>query len=248
MTVVVSIITPAFNAERTICQAIQSVQAQSFLNWEMLVVDDGSSDDTAAIVEQFMASDSRIRLQRQLENSGPARARNAALQVARGRYIAFLDSDDVWLPEKLERQLAFMTANEVAMSFTLYRRFDAENGEVGPLVVSPAIFTYSMLLKHTGIACLTVMLDRELTGPVEFPDVRHEDYAFWLQLLKKGIIAYGVMEDQARYRVAATSISGNKLQSAAWVWNIYRDVEKLSWLRASWCLLNYAWNAYKRDA
>jgi len=244
---VVSIITPAFNASHTIAQAIESVQAQTFQNWELLIVDDLSTDDTCAIVEKYVKVDDRIRLLQQRINGGPACARNAGLKVGVGRYVAFLDSDDYWLPAKLERQLSFMMANNVALSYTLYRRFTDDIECAGPLVSLPPFFTYEGLLKNTGIACLTAMVDRELAGVIEFPLIRHEDYALWLKLLKRGLVAYGLMEDLARYRVSNSSVSGNKLKSASWVWNIYRDGEKLSLPRAAWCFGNYAWNAYRRN-
>lgn len=244
----VSIITPAFNASRTIGQTMQSAQAQTFQNWEMIVVDDCSTDDTCSIVEGYAVSDRRIRLLRQTANGGPARARNAALKAAVGRFVAFLDSDDCWLPEKLERQLSFMAANDIALSYTLYRRFKDGRQDVGPLVKLPSTFTYKNLLKKTGIACLTVVVDMDRTGPIEFSAIRHEDYALWLKLLKRGFVAYGLMEDLARYRVSTASVSGNKLKSATWVWKIYRDAEKLSLPYASWCFVNYAWNAFRRNA
>ena len=247
MNPVVSIITPAFNARRTVAQAIESVQAQTFPHWKMVIVDDLSTDDTCSIVEAYVKADSRIRLLRQRINGGPACARNAGLKVAVGRYVAFLDSDDYWLPAKLERQLSFMMANNAALSYTLYRRFADDIAEAGPLVSLPPSFTYEALLKNTGIACLTVMVDRELTGVIEFPLIRHEDYALWLTLLKRGLVAYGLLEDLARYRVSNSSVSGNKLKSASWVWNIYRDGEKLSLPHAAWCFGNYAWNAYRRN-
>lgn len=244
----VSIITPAFNASSSIGQTIQSAQAQTFQNWEMIVVDDCSKDDTCSIVEGYAASDRRIRLLRQTANGGPARARNAALKAAVGRYVAFLDSDDCWLPVKLERQFGFMAANDIALSYTLYRRFRDGSEEAGPLVKLPSTLTYKDLLKNTSIACLTVMIDRDRTGLIEFSAIRHEDFALWLKLLKRGFVAHGLMEDLARYRVSSVSVSGNKLKSATWVWNIYRNVEKLNLPYSSWCFVNYVWNAYRRNA
>lgn len=244
---VVSIIMPAFNATRTIGQAIESAQAQTFKQWEMLVVDDFSGDDTCMIVERYAVLDKRIRLLRQGVNCGPACARNAGINAAVGRYIAFLDSDDCWLPEKLNRQLAFMMANEVSFSYTLYRRFTDNVDRPGPLLSLPSSFTYSQLLKNTGIGCLTAMIDRKLSGPIEFSGVRHEDYVLWLSILKRGFVAQGLMEDLGRYRISKSSISGNKLKSASWVWNIYRDVEKLNMVYAVWCFLNYAWNACRKN-
>ena len=247
MNPVVSIITPAFNASRTIAQTIESVQAQTYQHWEMVIVDDLSADDTCDVVEKYMKEDSRIRLLRQRINGGPACARNASLKAAVGRYVAFLDSDDYWLSAKLERQLSFMMASNVAFSYTLYRRFVDNIEEAGPLVDLPTSFTYEALLKNTGIACLTVMVDRELAGVIEFPLIRHEDYSLWLTLLKRGLVAHGLLEDLARYRVSSSSVSGNKLKSATWVWSIYRDGEKLSLPHAAWCFGNYAWNAYRRN-
>ena len=248
MSPVVSIITPAFNASHTIAQAIESVQAQTFQQWEMLIVDDLSTDDTCAIVETYVERDSRIRLLRQRINAGPASARNFGLKLATCRYVAFLDSDDYWLPEKLSRQLDFMMVNKVARSYTLYRRFKDDIEHAGPLINLPPFFSYEGLLKNSGVAsCLTSIIDRELVGLIEFPLIRHEDYGLWLKLLKRGLVAYGLMEDLARYRVSNSSVSGNKLKSALWVWNIYRDIEKLSLPHAAWCFGNYAWNAYRRN-
>lgn len=244
----VSIITPAFNSGRTIEQTIRSVQGQTFQNWELIIVDDCSTDDTCAIVENFRSADRRIRLLRQHANGGPAQARNAALKVAAGRYVAFLDSDDYWLSEKLERQLSFMSERQIALSYTLYRRFRDGSISESALAQIPSVFTYRDLLKNTGIACLTVMIDTDRTGPVQFSTIKHEDYVLWLSLLKRGFVALGLMEDLARYRVSAGSVSGNKLQSAVWVWNIYRTVEKLNLPNATWCFLNYAWNSFKRFA
>lgn len=242
----VSIITPAYNAALLIFHAIESVQAQTYTDWEMLIVDDCSKDNTCAIVEGYALADPRIHLIRQFENGGPAKARNTALKAASGRYIAFLDSDDLWLPEKLERQLAFMAEKNAAISYTLYRRFTENKDQPGKVITLPGSFSYRQLLKNTGIACLTVMIDTNITGPLEMQLVRHEDYALWLELLKRGLVAQGLMEDLARYRIAKTSVSGNKLRSVSWVWRIYRDVEKLSLLYASWCLLNYGWRAYRK--
>lgn len=243
----VSIVMPAYNAVKTIGQSIDSVQAQIFTDWELLVVDDCSSDETCSIVRGYTSIDNRINLIQQPTNAGPARARNVALRAARGRYIAFLDSDDCWPPQKLERQVNFMIERKSVLSYTLYRRFMADIKQPGPLVELPSSFTYTGLLKNTGIGCLTAMIDRELSGPIEFPLIRHEDYALWLSILKRGVVAHGLMEDLGRYRVSKSSISGNKFKSASWVWNIYRHVEKLNPLYAVWYFSHYAWNAYRKN-
>lgn len=243
----ISIVMPAYNAARTIRQSINSVQAQTFSDWELLVVDDCSIDETYSVVREYANLDKRINLIQQPKNAGPARARNTALHVAKGRYIAFLDSDDCWLSQKLDRQLRFMQERKAALSYTLYRRFTENIEDAGDLITVPASFNYKDLLKNTGIACLTVMIDREKCGFFEFQITRHEDYVLWLKLCRLGFGAEGLMEDLARYRVSSTSVSGNKLKSALWVWNVYRNVEKLNLLRATWCFSNYAWNAYTKN-
>lgn len=242
----VSIITPAFNAAHLISQTIESAQSQTFTDWEMLIVDDCSTDDTCNVVNSYAVSDSRIKLIRQSNNCGPAMARNIGLKAASGRYVAFLDSDDLWLPEKLKHQLAFMTEKNAAISYTLYRRFSEKSDQASNVITLPSSFNYNQLLKQTGIACLTVIIDTNIIGQIEMPLVRHEDYALWLKLLKRGYVAHGLMEDLALYRIVKTSVSGNKLKSITWVWRIYRDVEKLSFHYAAWCLLNYGWRAYRK--
>ena len=240
---IVSVITPVFNAANLVGQAIESVQSQTFPNWEMIIIDDCSSDDTCAVVRRYSSLDSRIRLISQKENGGAARARNVALRLAVGRYVAFLDSDDYWLPMKLELQLEFMVKTKSAISYTLYRRFTDKNNETSSLLPRIKTFNYHELLKNTGMACLTVMVDCSQTGAMQMPLVKHEDYALWLAILRKGFIAHGLQEDLARYRVSEKSLSSNKLKSATWVWNIYRNVEQLGYFYSMWCFCNYAWNA-----
>ncbi len=243
----VSIITPAFNAGRFIAETIASVQAQTYDQWEMIVVDDGSRDNTCEVVEALAKEDGRIRLLRLTINSGPAIARDTALQAARGRYIAFLDSDDLWLPEKLDRQLNFMQRRGVAFSYTQYRGISETGEACGRLIVVPPSLDYHQLLKNTAIATLTVMIDREKTGPLEMINTNYDDYALWLHLLKKGFIAFGLQEDLARYRVVGKSLSRRKGRAALWVWRIYRDTEKLSFSYAARCFANYAWRAYWKN-
>jgi teichuronic acid biosynthesis glycosyltransferase TuaG len=246
MSPTVSVITPAYNAAGVVGQAIGSVQSQTFPDWEMLVVDDCSTDDTVSVTRNFAGTDGRVRLLHQPVNAGPANARNAALKAARGRYVAFLDSDDLWLPRKLELQLAFMAENRAAISYTAYRRFDPHTQSTGVLIPARPAFNYRALLGNPGIACLTAIVDRERTGPFAMPPVRHEDFALWLSLLRGGLEARGLNVDLARYRVSETSVSSNKLRSATWVWNIYRNIEGLSLPYAGWCLTHYAINAIRK--
>jgi len=235
----VSVITAAYNAEAFIAQAIASVQAQSLADWEMLIADDASGDRTAAIVEAAAAQDPRVRLIRLVQNGGVARARNAALAAARGRFIAFLDSDDLWLPEKLEHQVSFMQARDAAVSYTSFRRIDETGRQVGRLVKVPSRLTYRQLLKNTAIATLTGMVDTAKTGPIRMTEARRDDYILWLSILKRGFVAHGLREDLARYRVVRGSLSSRPKRSAAWVWDVYRKVEKLNPLHAAWCMAHY---------
>jgi len=235
----VSVITAAYNAEAFIAQAIASVQAQSLADWEMLIADDASGDRTAAIVEAAAAQDPRVRLIRLVQNGGVARARNAALAAARGRFIAFLDSDDLWLPEKLEHQVSFMQARDAAVSYTSFRRIDETGKQVGRLVKVPSRLTYRQLLKNTAIATLTGIVDTAKTGPIRMTEARRDDYILWLSILKRGFVAHGLREDLARYRVVQGSLSSKPKRSAAWVWDVYRKVEKLNLLHAAWCMAHY---------
>lgn len=235
----VSVITPAYNAAATLRMTIRSVQTQSFEDWEMLIADDGSEDDTAAVVEQAAASDERLVLIRCPANGGTGAARNAALARAQGRYMAFLDSDDLWLPEKLARQIAFMRDKACALSYTAFRRITADGAHTGRLIPVPAQLTYGALLKNTAIATLTAMVDSEQTGPLRMAEARRDDYILWLSLLRRGFVAQGLQEDLARYRVADGSLSSRPGRSAAWTWRVYREAEGLGLVRASWCMAHY---------
>lgn len=239
----VSIITPAWNASRTISDTIASVQAQTLPDWEILVVDDCSTDKTAEIVEDIARSDGRIRLIRQQENGGPALARQVALDHASGRFVAFLDSDDLWLPPKLERQIAFMQEREAALSYTAFRRISEDGQRIGRIHSVPATLTYRELLANTAIACLTAMIDRKVAGEIRIENVPYDDFALWLSILKRGHVAYGLQEDLARYRVRVGSVSSRPLRSAGWVWDIYRKVERLSFAEAAFCLGCYGLRA-----
>lgn len=242
----VSIITPAYKAGRFIASAIESVQRQTHSNWEMIVVDDCSPDDTGSIVERYAQRDSRIHLIRQDTNKGPAVSRETALGYGKGRYVAFLDSDDLWLPSKLERQLRFMGQTDAAISFTGFRRISEDGGVCGKLIKIPESLSYSQLLKNTAIATSTVLVDRVKTGPFHMKQTYYDDFVLWLEILKRGFVAYGLQEDLMRYRVVGKSVSRDKRNSALWVWRTYRHVEKLSASRAVWCFVNYAWRGYRK--
>lgn len=237
----VSIITPAYNAERFIGETIESVLKQTYPHWEMIIVDDKSTDRTVEIVESYVKQDSRIKLIQLEKNSGSAVARNTAMDNAKGRYLAFLDSDDLWMEEKLEKQLKFMQENDIAFSFTKYVRMK-ENGELtNAISKAPKRVGYHQLMKHCVIGCLTVMIDREKVGEERMVNIRtRQDYAFWLSLMKKGFDAYGLPEVLAKYRLVENSISSNKLKAAKQNWYVYYHIEKQGLLKSLWYFAHYA--------
>lgn len=242
----VSIVTPAFNAAKFLSETIESVLAQNHRDWELLVVDDCSSDDTRRVAQEYAARDARIRVLALARNSGPAMARQAAVEAAQGRYVAFLDSDDLWLPQKLERQLAFMQARGAALSFTAFRRISRDGATVGRLIRVPESLSYHQLLGNTAIATSTAIVDRERTGPFRMVKTYYDDFALWLELARRGHAAFGLDEDLMRYRVVGGSVSRNKGRSAMMVWRTYREVERLGLARSCWSFARYALNAVRK--
>jgi teichuronic acid biosynthesis glycosyltransferase TuaG len=242
----VSIVTPAYRAARFLPETIASVQAQTRADFEMLVVDDCSPDNTAELVAEVAAGDPRIRLIRHRVNGGPAAARNTAIEAARGRFIAFLDSDDLWMPNKLERQVAFMETTQAAISCTQFRRVDESGQVISPVVGVPCTIDYRGLLKNTVIVTSSSMVNPGLTGPFRLKKTFYDDYALWLDLLGRGLIAHGIQEELVRYRVLENSWSRNKLRSAWHVWRTYRDIERIALPTAAWCFAHYAWNGYRK--
>lgn len=240
----VSIIMPAYNSRSTIRDSIQSVVNQTFSDWELLIIDDCSPESMKNIAESF--HDERIRYIRLLKNSGVAAARNTGIAQAKGRYIAFLDSDDLWLPEKLEKQLQFMKTNHHAFTYTWYRQFVTAPTQPIRLVKTKASVDYRGLLHGNDIGCLTVMIDRQRVLHIEMPSSYHEDYITWLNILKEGIKAYSLPQDLARYRLSKKSLSGDKKKSLIWTWKVYRKSQNLSLLTASWYMAWYIIGGIKK--
>jgi glycosyltransferase involved in cell wall biosynthesis len=224
----VSIITPMYNAEKTIEMTIDSVFSQTYSKWELLVVDDQSTDRSVDRVIPYTERDSRVKILQMPKNSGVASARNYGMKNARGRYVAFLDSDDWWKPEKLEVQLQIIKEKKAGLVYSSYFRVDEAGCE--KIVPVPEHLDYEQLLKSNQIACLTVLIDTDKTGTFEMEQIRHEDYAAWLTLARKAVDMVGINTPLAYYRVMDKSLSGNKLKSALWTWNIYRKHEKLDFL------------------
>lgn len=243
----VSIITPVYKAEKFIEETIKSVQGQTYSNWEMLLVDDVSPDHSVEIIQQYIAEDDRIKLIQLEENSGAAIARNTAIKHSKGKYIAFLDSDDLWLPEKLMKQVRFMQEGNKSFSFTAYGIIKEDGLKTGKEVRVPENINYDGLLKNTIIGCLTVMLDKEQIGKIEMLNIRtRQDFVLWLDILKRGHLAHGLDEVLAYYRKVEGSISSNKIKTAKRNWYVYREIEKLSLPKAVYSFIGYAFNALKK--
>lgn len=242
----VSILVPAWNAENYIAKAIDGVVSQTYHNWEMIIVDDCSPDHTSEIVDVYAKKDERIKLFKMPKNSGPAAARNKALEIACGRWIAMLDSDDIWLPQKLERQLAFHKSSNANITYTAFRRIDSSGEKLGRLISVPSMLKYNDLLGNTSIVTSTVLIDRFLSPQIYFKETYYDDFVCWLDLLRGGGIALGLQEDLTRYRIVNGSVSRNKWRSAKEVWKTYRNVEQLSYIKSMWYFCNYAINALQK--
>ncbi len=239
----VSVITPLYNCEPYAAETIASVLKQSYEEWEMIIVDDCSTDRSAEVVENIAAKEPRIRLLRLERNMGPAVARNRAIREARGRYIAFLDGDDIWSEKKLERQIAFMEERDVALSYTGYYRIDEISGETIDRIEVPETVDYKELLKQNIIGCLTAVYDTEKLGRVYMPEIRkRQDFGLWLAILKRIPYACGLNEPLAYYRIRSASVSSNKILSSAYNWKLYREVEKLPWYKA---VYYFGWYTYR---
>ncbi|KRJ22110.1 glycosyl transferase [Acinetobacter baumannii] len=235
----VSIITPSYNSAKYIGKTIDSVISQTYKKWELIIIDDCSTDSSVEIIKDYENKDNRIKLIQLKENSGAAVARNTGIQLARGRFIAFLDSDDSWLPEKLEKQLKFMLINNYYFTYTSYFKINENNEILGTMYI-PSKVNYSQLLKTCVIGCLTVIYDAEKIGKQEFPPIRkRQDFALWLKILKKVDYAYGLQENLANYTIRSDSISANKLNAAKYNWFLYRNIEKLSLFVSFYYFLHY---------
>ena len=236
----VSIIMPNYNGAKYVKETIESVLAQTYTNWELLFVDDCSTDNSLEIVEKFQ--DERIHIFRNEKNSGAAVSRNFALNEAKGRWIAFLDSDDLWLPEKLEKQIDFMKTNGYAFTFTDYDVIDENDETLSYFKPHLDVCNYKDILKHNHIGCLTVIYDSEKVGKVLMPTeaIKREDWACWLSILKKGEQAYCFHERLARYKVHSNSVSSNKIKMMKYQWNVYRKVEKINIFKSFYYLFYWA--------
>lgn len=237
----ISIVTPVYNVEKCITDTINCVLAQTYTNWEMIIVDDCSTDSTVQIVEKFCDIDERIKLIKHTQNQGAAMARNTALANAKGEYVAFLDGDDLWSDQKLEKQLTFMEENGYVLTYTAYQTFYDDADKKGKFIHVPSKMAVNDIYYNTAIACLTVMVNREKAGDFQMPVIEHaEDQSTWQLILKRGYVAYGLNENLASYRISAYSLTGNKRKAAQKQWRVYRRYHKLSFVKSCIYFTSYA--------
>ncbi|ELZ5773640.1 glycosyltransferase family 2 protein [Vibrio metschnikovii] len=244
----VSIITPSYNCAQTIHKTIQSVQAQTYPYWEMVIVDDYSTDNSVDIINGYAKQDPRIRVIARKWNAGPAIARNVAIEESMGRFIAFLDSDDRWHPTKLKKQIEFMLGYKVALSYTSYNKYDSEGKFLGAFI-PPIKLSYHDLLKSNSIGCLTAIYDSNLIGKVYMPNIaKRQDMGLWLRILKEIDYAYGMPDVLADYlAVQANSVSSNKFNAAKYQWRLYREVEKLDFINSAKYFVQYSFRGYRKS-
>jgi teichuronic acid biosynthesis glycosyltransferase TuaG len=242
----VSIITPLYNSSKFIEECIASVLSQTYQNWEMIMVDDKSTDDTIEVVRKITNGDVRFTLIELEENIGSGLARNKAIAAAKGRYIAFLDSDDMWLPNKLKTQIEFMNSNNLAFTYTSYDLLNYKNINIGTFKTK-SLITYSELLKTNCIGCSTVIYDTKFLGKRYFNELRtRQDYVLWLSILKEVKYTKGISEPLGIYRIRKESISSNKRSAILQVWYVYRKIEKLNLIKSLYYFTHYAINGIKK--
>ena len=240
----VSIIMPSYNAEGFIAESIESVLHQTYQNWELIITDDRSSDHTPDIVQSYCEKDPRINFVIANQHSGIAGTRNQCLARAKGRFVAFLDNDDLWVPEKLKKQVRFMLEKDCAFVYSEYELMNEDGSPKGKTIRTAGIINYDKYLKNTIIGSGTIMLDKEKTGSLQMPfNATSDDMALWCKILKDGHQAYPIKEVLMKYRVRKNSASANKLKAAKDVWLVYRKQEKLSFCHALTCFFCYACNA-----
>ncbi len=240
----VSVIMPSYNAESFIAQSIESVLQQTYSHWELLITDDCSSDRTPLIAQSYCTKDSRINFVIAQKHTGIAGTRNQSIARAKGRFVAFLDNDDLWVPEKLEKQVQFILDNDYAFVYSAYELLNEDGTPKGKTIQTAGVVDYNKYLRNTIIGSGTILLDLKKTGNLHMPEnATSDDMALWCKILKAGHHAYPINEVLMKYRVRSDSASANKFKAAKDVWRVYRKQEHLSFLRALSCFVGYAFNA-----
>lgn len=242
----VSIVIPVYNASEFIKDTINSIKNQTYQNYELILVDDCSKDDSVKIIEEN--KNEQIHLIKNLKNKGSAESRNVGIKEAKGEFICFLDADDIWNNQKLEKQISFMKEKKCAFSFTGYEFLKYDLEPTSKIVHVPSNINYSQALKNTTIFTSTVMFNLNYIKKeqIYFSNVKSEDTATWWRILKQGYIGYGIDEVLSYYRRSKHTLSSNKIEALRRIWNLYRNVEHLNIFKSSYCFLLYAYHAVKR--
>ncbi|MEZ9322788.1 glycosyltransferase family 2 protein [Vibrio sp. 10N.286.51.E5] len=246
----ISIITPTYNSYATILSTYESIKNQDYDNWEWVVTDDCSTDQTVDILKKIAFKDSRVKVFVNDTNSGAAVSRNRCISESNGEFIAFLDSDDLWLPNKLMCQLEFMLEGKYSFSFTSYELIYENGNKIGKVVDKGEVVSVSyqdMLRKKATLGCSTVMLKKSCFRSLSMPNIRTgQDYALWLKLLKQDTNAYLLPVILTEYRIMPNSISRNKIKKAKRQWQIYREIEQLNIIDSTISFFHYAYRAVFR--
>ncbi len=233
----VSIILPSYNVSDYISTAIDSCLEQTYKNWELIIVDDCSTDNTVSVIKEYLLKDSRIRFFRLDKNSGSAVARSKAIELAKGRYIAFLDADDMWFKEKLEKQIEFMQKNDYSFTCTKCVKMDIEGNVLDDDIKVYDVYDYNKILKRCP-SNITVMYDAGKLGKYKVPDIkRRTDYVLWLKIIKDAKFMYALQQPLAAYRIRKGSLSNKKIRLIFYHWHIYRKLEKISVIKSIYLIL-----------
>ena len=243
----VSIITPSYNSAKYIAETIQSVQNQSYDNWEMIIVDDCSLDNSEEVIIEIQKTDSRIHFFKLNQNSGSGIARNKGIEKASGDYMTFIDSDDIWFPKFIQNSIEAIQTSKAPFVFSSYRRSNEDLEFVYSDFIVPQKVTYTDILKSNSISCLTAFLDIKTLGKKFMPKIRkRQDMGLWLQYLKEIPFAYGIQEPQAIYRIRENSLSRNKSNLLKYQWEFYRDVEKLHIFQSIYYMLHWMYRGFMK--
>ena len=247
METLVSIITPTYNSEKFISETIQSVLNQTYQNWEMIIVDDCSTDNTKALTEEWSKKDSRIKSIALATNSGPAKARNAGIELATGDYMTFLDADDIWFTDFIENSIKTINQTGIHFVFSSYKRSNENLEFVYSDFIVPQKVTYTDILKSNSISCLTAFVDVKTLGKKKMPEIfKRQDMGLWLQYLKEIPYAHGIQEPKAIYRIRENSLSRNKKNLIKYQWQFYREVEKLSIFQSIYYMLQWMYRGFMK--
>lgn len=247
MNALVSIITPSFNSAKFIAATIQSVQNQTYQNWEMIIVDDGSSDETENVVLSIIEKDNRIQFYKLNQNSGPAVARNTGIEKASGDYMTFIDADDIWFPTFIENNIKTIQETGIPFVFSSYKRANEQLEFVYSDFIVPNKVSYTDILKSNSISCLTAFLDIKKLDKKYMPLIRkRQDMGLWLNYLKVIPFAQGIQETQAIYRIRENSLSRKKSDLIKYQWQFYRKVEKLNVIQSAYYMLHWMYRGFMK--